>query len=189
MSSATGGVLTTPLPDETALRRFLQGLVAGITQLPGASVRPRWQRKPPPMPAADADWVSFDIRDRTVEGHGYLVPTSDDESKLVRWEAFSLACSFYGPNGAAYAERLRDGLELSQNREPLLLAGMSYRGPDTLQHLPELHNDEWHERHDLTLRFARELDKRYDVLCFVGALGAIITETLTLPFENPTVEP
>lgn len=185
MSSATGGPLLSPLPDEVALRRFFQGLIVGITGLPGQSVLPRWQPNPPPMPAIEEDWVSFDIRERTPDANAYVVAgaTDEDGSTQLRHETFTLACSFFGPAGAGYAERLRDGLELGQNREPLLLAAMGYLSSAQTLFVPELHNQQWYSRHDLDLRFSRQLNKRYDILCFTGVVGAIITETLSLPFE------
>lgn len=185
MSSATGGPLTAALPDEVALRRFFQGLIVGVTGISGTLVRPRWQPNPPPMPGVEENWVSFDIRERTPDANAYVVVNQTDEAgaQQLRHETFTLACSFFGPAGGSYAELLRDGLELGQNREPLLLAAMGYLTAGQTLFLPELHNQQWYSRHDLDLRFSRQLNKRYDILCFTGVVGAIITETLSLPFE------
>ena len=183
MTSATGGVLTTTLPDEVALRRFIQGLIAGVTGLPGAMVRPRWQRSPVRMPDFDENWCAFAIGARTPDANSYHEQSTDLTAKVLRHETLTIPCSFYGPAGASYAELLRDGLELSQNREVLLIAAMGFVECSPTLHLPELHNQEWYERYDLELFLRREIGKQYDILCFTGAIGAIITETLTLPFE------
>lgn len=189
MSSATGGpLLPVTLPNEVALRRFMQGLVVGITGLEDKLVRPRWQPDPPPMPANDINWLAFDIRERLRDANAYVEMVGDTQAKMLRHEEFTLACSFYGPQGPSYAEVLIDGLELAQNREPLFTAGMAYITSLPAVNVPEEHNNRWYARHDVSLRFRRELDKRYEILCFTGAIGAIITEILTLPFEvtNPS---
>jgi hypothetical protein len=74
-------------------------------------------------------------------------------------------------------------MQVSQNREPLLIASMGFQSASGLTHVPELHNQKWYERCDMTLTINRETGKVYEILCFTGAIGAIITETLTLPFE------
>jgi len=181
-TSATGGYLTTPLPDNVALKRFFQGLIVGVTGLAGAMVRPRWQPNPPPMPAVDVDWCAFGITTRSPDGSAYVAPEALS-AKVVRHEAMEIACSFYGPACEGYAERLRDGMQVSQNREPLLIASMGFQSTSGLTHAPELHNQRWYERCDLTLTINRETGKVCEILCFTGAIGAIITETLTLPFE------
>jgi len=183
VTSATGGTLTTTLPNEVALRRFLQGLIAGITGLPGTMVRPRWQRNPVRMPGFTENWCAFTIGTRTPDANAFHEQTDDLTAKVVRHEALTLPCSFYGPDGASYAELLRDGLELGQNREVLLIAAMGFVECGPLLHLPELHNEEWYDRYDMEVFINREIGKQYDILCFTGAIGAIITETLSLPFE------
>lgn len=185
-TSATGGYLTTALPDNVALRRFFQGLIKGITGLPGPMVRPRWQANPPPMPSIDTNWCSFGITARAPDASAYVSP-AEENARIVRHEDLEIVCSFYGPAGEGYAEILRDGMQVSQNREPLLIASMGFKSNTGLTHVPEQHNDRWYERCDITLTISRETGKVYEILCFTGAIGAIITETLTLPFEvtNP----
>src|SRR5574340_383319 len=77
-TSATGGYLSpdaSALPLEgDALDALLQGMVVGITGLPGAMVRPRWQSVVPKQPEPTVDWCAIGITtsDRTdypVEEH------------------------------------------------------------------------------------------------------------------------
>lgn len=181
-TSATGGVLDATLPDSVALRRFFQGLIAGISGLPGNMVRPRWQRNPPPMPEPTVDWCAFAIGEQTPDANGHLAP-GDASARLTRHESMEVFCSFYGPNAEGRAELLRDGFEISQNREPLLLASIGFVNSTGKKHVPELANQQWYDRYDFSLFFNRETGKVYQILPFTGAIGAIITETLTLPFE------
>lgn len=181
-TSATGGYLTTPLPDNVALRRFLQGMIVGISGLAATLVRPRWQKNPPPMPSVETNWCAFGISRRVPEAGAYIAPEVVS-AKVVRHEAVEVACSFYGPRSEDYAEAFREGLQVSQNREPLLLACMGLASVGPSVHVPELHNQEWYDRTDMSFTVNRETGKVYEILCFTGAIGAIITETLTFPFE------
>lgn len=138
------------------------------------------------MPGIDTNWCAFGLETRSPDASAYVAP-DELSARVVRHEAIDVFCSFYGPACESYAEVLRDGMQVSQNREPLLLASMGFKGNSNLTSAPELHNDRWYDRCDLTLTINRETGKVYEILCFTGAIGAIITETLTLPFEvtNP----
>lgn len=185
-TSATGGTLTTALPDGVALRRFLQGVLAAVTGLPPTMVRPRWQPNPPVMPKADIDWAAFGITRRTGDATVFVEARADGAT-VVRDEQLEILVSVYGPNAEAYAELFRDGMEVAQNREPLLLADIGLVEITPALHVPELLNNQWYNRCDFTWTVNRSTAKDYQILCFTGAVGAIITETMTLPFEvaNP----
>lgn len=185
-TSATGGTLTTTLPNQVALRRLLQGLLAGVMQLPGNMVRPRWQPKPPPMPAPEVNWAAFGISRRTGDPTIY-VEQSELSAQVVRQEQLEILVSAYGPDAEGYCELFRDGMEVAQNREPMLLAGLGLVEITPAIHVPEIHAEQWYNRCDFTWTVNRETSKQYQILCFTGALGAIITETMTLPYEvtNP----
>jgi len=47
--------------DGQPLEDFMQSLVAGITNLPGNLVRPRWQPQPLPIPPHNVDWAAIGI--------------------------------------------------------------------------------------------------------------------------------
>lgn len=183
-TSATGGTLVAvPEPDAVVLRRFLQGVFAAITEIPGNLVRPRWQRNPVASPDFDEDWMAFGITRRAVDGSLH-VQHKDDTGSTVRYdETLTVLCSFYGPKCEVKAEMLRDGLGINQNRELMLLAGMGINSFGDILHVPEVANDQWVDRCDLELLVSREVSKLYKILSFGSAIGAIITETMTLPFE------
>lgn len=183
-TSATGGYLTpttSPL-DDVALRRFIHSVLVGVTGLATDKVRPSWQPNPPVRPDIAVNWAAYAIVNQTAEaGTAYQSQRDDGGYDLKRHESFDVLVSMYGPLCQAYAGALRDGLEISQNREALYLASMAYVGASQILHVPELVNDRWFDRADITLTFRREIVRAYPVLHFLSANGLIYTETINPP--------
>lgn len=180
MSSATGGYLqpvAAPIGDN-ALARVMHGLIAGVTGLSGSMVRKKWQRNMPAIPANGIDWCAFAIAN--VEAYNtyqvQIVSGNDTAMRQSQYEAFDLECSFYGDNCQQYAAMLRDGLHVAQNREAMYLAGIAVRGGTVIVHVPELINDQWQDRCDITIAMARDTSAQYDVLHFLGAHGSIVDD-------------
>ena len=69
-NSATGGYLlptgTNPYPSTLTFLQFMNTVMAGISGLPSALVRPRWQPNPPVQPDIDTDWLAFGVLDPLV---------------------------------------------------------------------------------------------------------------------------
>lgn len=176
-TSATGGYLLQgdPKPIEgQALRRFLHGLLVGVSGLPTTLVRPSWQPNPPPIPDIDTDWLAFGISAvRPEAGDPYYRQLDTGEGLTIRHEAIDVACTFYGPNAVGNAGALRDGMYIGQNRENLYLAGMGLVGFSDTIHAPELINDRFFDRADITMTLRREVRRTYPILHFVAAYGAI----------------
>lgn len=177
-TSATGGYLDqTAGPTESQdLRRFLQSVIVGVTGLDGSLVRQNWQPNPPPMPAITADWCGFGIIGRRADANAFVQTSGDTGGSLLRHEENDVLCSFYGPSCLDYAGRLRDGLQLSQNREQLFLVGMGLIGFSDIVHVPELVNQQWFDRADITWSLRRVVGRAYQVLSFVKADGVIVTD-------------
>lgn len=175
-SSATGGYLmqTSSSIDGQALRRFLQSVIVGVTGLNATLVRPMWQQNPPPIPSIDVDWCGFAIMTQRPEKGAFHEQLDAGGATLLRHEELDLLCAFYGPNCLVNAGLLRDGLELiAQNREQLFLAGMGVNGFSDITHAPELVNDRFFDRADITMTIQREIRRSYDILHFVGASGNV----------------
>jgi hypothetical protein len=175
-SSATGGYLTQTSSsiDGQALRRFLQSVIVGVTGLNATLVRPMWQQNPPPIPSIDVDWCGFAIMTQRPEKGAFHEQLDAGGATLLRHEELDLLCAFYGPNCLVNAGLLRDGLELiAQNREQLFLAGMGVNGFSDITHAPELVNDQFFDRADITMTIQREIRRSYDILHFVGASGNV----------------
>lgn len=176
-SSATGGYLTqtSSSVDGLALRRFLQSVIVGVSGLGATLVRPMWQQNPPPIPSIDIDWCGFAIMAQRHESGAYHQQLDAGGANIIRHEEIDLLCAFYGPNCLVNAGALRDGVEMiAQNRAQLLLAGMGIKGFSEITHSPELVNDRFFDRADITMTIVREIRRGYDVLHFVGASGGIV---------------
>lgn len=185
-TSAAGGYLTpTTAPlDDTALRRFIHGVIVGVAGLATDKVRPAWQPNPPVRPDISVNWCGYAIINQIEEaGSAYQASQADGSYKLKRHESFDVLVSMYGPLCQSYAGLLRDGLQISQNRERLFLASMAYVGASGITHAPELLNDRWFDRADVTLTFRREIVRDYPVLSFVSAGGGLYTPSITIPWS------
>ena len=177
-TSATGGYLTQTSSsiEGQALRRFLQSVIVGVTGIPATLVRPSWQQNPPPIPSIDVDWCGFGVTAQRPESGAYHEQL-DASANLLRHEQIDVVCAFYGPNCLSYAGILRDGIELiAQNREQLFLNGMDVFDFSDVTHAPELVNDRFFDRADITMTINREIRRSYNILHFVGAYGTVIAD-------------
>lgn len=181
-TSATGGYLvpssTAPAEDD-ALDDLFADVVAGVTGLDrDQMVRPRWQRTPPAEPAIDVNWCAVGVMDSDPDanawiGHDHAGNGSD---RMQRHEQIEVLASFYGPNAKGYASLLRDGLAVTQNREALYAAGIAYVEAGRIIAAPDLANQQWRRRFDITLTFRRQVNRTYPVLNLLSAEGEIATD-------------
>lgn len=175
-TSATGGYLTQvagPL-EGLDLRRFIGTVLVGVSGFAPEMVRPAWQQNPPPVPGIDVNWMAFGITARRADNDPYQVEKDDGQRTLMlRHEELDIMLAFYGPDCLQKAAEVREGFELTQNTESLLLAGMAYIDLSDIIHAPELVNDRYFDRADTTLTIRREVRREYRILNFVSAYGAI----------------
>ena len=175
-TSATGGYLTQVVgPIEGLdLRRFIGTVLVGVSGFAPEMVRPAWQQNPPPIPGIDVNWMAFGITARRADNDPYQVEKDDGQGTLMlRHEELDIMLAFYGPDCLQKAAEVREGFELTQNTESLLLAGMAYIDLSDIIHAPELVNDRYFDRADTTLTIRREVRREYRILNFVSANGAI----------------
>ena len=175
-TSATGGYLQQvagPL-EGLDLRRFIGTVLVGVSGFEPELVRPAWQQNPPPVPNIDTNWMAFGITARRADNDPYQVETENGlRTLMLRHEELDIMLAFYGPDCLQKAAEVREGFELTQNTESLLLAGMAYIDLSDIIHAPELVNDRWFDRADTTLTIRREVRREYRILNFVSANGAI----------------
>jgi hypothetical protein len=183
-TSASGGFLSPGVSPATqedpALTIFLQKIVVGITGLTDTLVRRRWLPTPPNQPAADVDWCAIGIQTRRAEGGTPYVghdPADGGSDVLSRNEVLEILATFYGPNSAALADRLTDGLWIAQNRETLLLNECGLVDVDDVTTLSELVNNQWILRNDLVFTIRRRRLRRFQVLNLEAAPVIITTDT------------
>ena len=83
-----------------------------------------------------------------------------------------MLCSFYdlGYSGQAdnYAELLRDGLMIAQNREVFFLNSFGLIETTELMAVPALVKDRWLYRVDFKMRLRRRVDRSYNVQSIEG---------------------
>lgn len=175
-TSATGGYLQQvagPL-EGLDLRRFIGTVLVGVSGFAPEMVRPAWQQNPPPVPNIDTNWMAFGITARRADNDPYQSEKDDGQRTLMlRHEELDIMLAFYGPDCLQKAAEVREGFELTQNTESLLLAGMAYIDLSDIIHAPELVNDRYFDRADTTLTIRREVRREYRILNFVSANGAI----------------
>jgi len=175
-TSATGGYLQQvagPL-EGLDLRRFIGTVLVGVSGLTPELVRPAWQQNPPPVPNIDTNWMAFGITARRADNDPYQSEKDDGQRTIMsRHEELDIMLAFYGPDCLQKAAEVREGFELTQNTESLLLAGMAYIDLSDIIHAPELVNDRYFDRADTTLTIRREVRREYRILNFVSAYGAI----------------
>ncbi|QYY30241.1 hypothetical protein K2O51_22990 [Cupriavidus pinatubonensis] len=173
-TSATGGYLapTAPVPpDDDALDDLLQALVAGISGLPGSMVRPRWQPTVPKQPEPSVNWCALgvDVQQNDASPAIQHDPNGDGSDTYIRHQAIELLCSFYGPAGKGYAQRLADGLAIPQNNEQLALNDMKFVSVSEIRAAPDFVNQQWVRRYDLTVQLRRKITRTYPVLNLLSA--------------------
>jgi hypothetical protein len=160
-----------------AWENFLQELVAGITGLDPALVRPRWQPVPPTTPNVSVDWVGC--------GEGIDI--------LRRHENVTYSCSFYGPHSADLAAILRDGILVEQNRAVLRVNAVGLTEVTEVRRATELFREQFRDRHDLNILLKREVRRTYNVRNLSRAIGTITAtdfadRTLESGFDTGDVE-
>ena len=191
--SSTGGYLlpdmASPPLEDADLDAVLQGLVMGITALPGAMVRPRWQPVIPKQTAPSSNWCAIGITDVMPDANPYIEHDGvlGGVDHYQRHETLDVLASFYGPAGMRYAAQFRDGLTVPQNLEALQLLGMGYVNAQTIRAAPDLVNQQWIRRYDLSFTLRRQVIRTYAVRNIASADIRLNTDA-PLQTLNITVE-
>ncbi|RXK34385.1 hypothetical protein BBD39_10935 [Arsenophonus endosymbiont of Bemisia tabaci Asia II 3] len=163
-SSTEAGWLT-PFDDNAlyndGLNRLLSRWVCGVSGLPAKHVLPRWQRDQAPLPSPDITWCAFGLIDIESEANPALVNQRDESNELWQYETLTCLTSFYGKDGMVYAARFRDGLMLSQNNAELNKSNLTLGNFSQITGFPELINNQWVNRFDITIYLRRKVVRRY----------------------------
>lgn len=190
-TSATGGYLPEVArrpPDADTVQKALQQMVAAISTLPGELVRPRWQPMPPVQPDVTVTWASVGVQRVDADEYPYMKHVSDKAlqpgmppgySIMQRHATLTVVCTIYGPAAEDVAGMLRDGLYVAQNFEPVRSLGLKLRTVHDLARNPELVNQQYINRVDLSLEFRMQLDRVYPIFDLDGADVTITDGRLT----------
>jgi len=185
-TSATGGYVL-PLPsappvlDDDALEDFLQAIIVGVTGMPGSLVIPFWQLEPPNLPAVGTNWASFGIEVDSTDTNAVIIhhaarggAAAFDE--LQRHEILDVEVRMYGPQARANMHRLRDGLQVAQNREALSAAGMGLIETTAAKSVPALVKERWLFALVSSVRIRRQVIRYYPILDLASVLVDLETD-------------
>lgn len=183
--SSTGGYLApavdAPPAEDDALDNLVHELIAGIAALPLDLVRPRWQPTVPKQPEPSVNWCAFGLQEQEPDAGPAIQHdgTGDGHDTYLRHQDIDVLCTFYGPSAKGYAQRLADGLAMPQNREQLQLQDMAIVGVGAIRAAPDLVNQQWVRRYDMTVTLRRKITRTYAVLNLKSATVATTTDSST----------
>lgn len=193
-TSRTGGYIT-PIStndnaNDKAFKEFMQPLVVGITGLPGAMVRPRWQQNTPNLPDFGTDWAAIGSTRRTPDtfaavGHESTGVYAGDN--VLMSQIVDLLVSFYGPNCESKADLLIMGFQVAQNRETMQLAGYGFISCEPPIITADLLNEQWTPRVDVAFSVRRAQLYTYPVLDLVDVQELTIVSDSGMPSESVAV--
>ena len=164
--------------EDIDLDAIFQALVTGVTGLPGEFVRPRWQPKPPKQPEHTTNWCAIGVTvQKANDGPQITYDPTIDASRYTRHEEIEVLATFYGPNAQSNAAIMRDGIAIGQNTEGLLAYDMRWFTCGEILTVPELTNQLWIRRYDMTLGFRRKITRLYGVLSLLSTSVHLFDDT------------
>lgn len=186
-TSATSGYLTpvAAVTDGATLGDIIQAFIVGVTALPTDMVRPRWQQIPPNMPDFSVDWCTYGIVDRQSDTFPVVWHTPNQADVVIKNQTLDMMISFYGPNAESYADILRDGVMVAQNREQLKVSDLNVASVGNVTAVPDLLNNQWQYRCDLQMSLRRATTRKFSVLDIASIGGTLVTDVpTTTPFSS-----
>lgn len=173
MNDSTAPGYLTPVgagPDyDKALEIKISEWICGVTGIDVKYVYPRWTNPQRKIQPADTTWCAFGITSQPQALNPADVQISDDRSEQWTWEKVTVICCFYGPEGAALAGRFRAGILIEQNNAELnRRAGLTLNDAGTLYDLPEIINNQWVRRYDLTVTLSRKNVREYNIKSLIA---------------------
>lgn len=172
----------TPPTEDADLDSIFQQLIVGITGLPGNMVRPRWQPTVPKQPDPATNWCAVGVTGIEHDANSYEQMHTDGLSEtLIRHEIITVLCSFYGLNALSNAAQARDGMYVAQNNSTLDQYEMGLVEVGSMVTAPELVNQQWIRRFDLSMRIRRRVVRTYQVLNVLSAQASVDSDPRTEP--------
>lgn len=157
------------------LEREVSRWIRGVTGLPATKVYPRWTSTQAKIPNNGINWCGFGITTVPQPLSQADVQVSEEESEQWTWEQVTVICCFYGPQGAQLAALFRSGVFVEQNNAELNRVGLSLVDAGTIYNLPELINNQWVRRYDLTVTISRKNVRTYNIKSIVDGNVTIST--------------
>lgn len=162
--------LTAPPAYDEELEREISQWVRALTGLPEGMVRPLWKEPQPTIPPLGTDWAAFGVQPIEVDDNSANISDGDEADQQWQHENITILVCFYGRNGMAIAAQFRDGLRVSQNNAELNRTTLSYGGgPERIIPAPELINNQWVRRYDITVNLRRKTVREYGIKSLLSA--------------------
>ncbi|HDU2896806.1 TPA: hypothetical protein RFF92_001635 [Klebsiella aerogenes] len=164
-------------PDyDEELERQLSRWVRGVTGMPANMVYPRFTDPQKKIPPNGKTWCGFNFSTLSRPGMPANIQVSEEQSEQWSWEGIQVLLCFYGPGGSAMATRFRDGIFIEQNSDTFRrISGLSLVDAGDIRNLPELINNQWVRRYDVTVTLSRKNTRTYNVKSIVGPNVTIVT--------------
>lgn len=180
-NSSTGGyaqpTYTQGNPKGLSLTQFIQSVLVGVSNIPGILVRPKWQVEEPEQPDIKTNWLAFGIASSDPSFNAYIAMNPDNTTQLQRQDQIEVQVSIYGPDALDIVGLITDGFQIPQNQSGLLSANMGLVEVTKALHIPELINERFFNRYELTVVFNRQVQRLYPILNFLSATGTIYSQT------------
>lgn len=149
-------------PYDNDLERLISRWIRGVTGLEATLVYPRWTDPQMKIPVNGITWCAFGITGIQEDFNPAFVQGEETAEQWLH-ETISLILCFYGPQGLAVATRFRDGLLVVQNNEELNRSGMTFAQHGRIFNLPELINNQWVRRYDISVDLRRKVIRTYGI--------------------------
>lgn len=165
---------STPQAYDEDLDRELSRWVKALSGLPDGMVRPRWTPVQAAMPAQNVNWCGFGVIGFTPDDTPAFIQ-AEENAQMWRHEVVECLASFYGPASQQIATLFRDGMQIPQNNDELNRVGLSFFDVSPITPFPELINNQWVRRNDVTVRLRRKVIRDYGIKSTVD--GDVIIST------------
>jgi len=185
------GPEATPAPlEDDPLTDLLHDMVAGIANIPGELIFPRWQPEPPVHPDYDKDWGAVGVMNSSSDWQPSVIHVSgnpdypDGFDIFQRHEVFGFLVTYYGPNAGKNAGLLRDGLFIDQNLAEFRKYNTTIVEAGDITYPMELFRQRWLSRADLNLTMRREVRRYYPIRDVLRSQGLIHANA---PFDSERI--
>jgi hypothetical protein len=170
-SSQQKGVIVESFSDYAAPEDVIRLYLSALTGIDKNLVRKRWLNKVGKQPDLGTDWIAVGVEGVTTWG----TPYSDNQKipdiqNRISQQTLKFRASFYGLNSAELSDKAREGLCMVQNNNQLKRYGLTVQSvDDEVLHLPDLQDEQWLDRYDLTFRVGRSVSREYGIRTIVDA--------------------
>jgi hypothetical protein len=121
--------------------------------------------------------MAFGITEDDPSWNAIVYTDSNGVTTIQRQRKLTLQLSFYGPNALSLIELVQDGFQLGQNLATLTAAKMGLTETTRALHIPELVNEQWVDRYEMSLVLQRLVQSVYPIVTILSASGTIFSPT------------